>query len=97
MRVALFALLLIVPAVPLKAHRVYLVNGSRLIVDRWYEADDDSLELVIARGRVRIAKDEVTRIEEGFRPGDDDVGAVAPATGAIAMGSPPPAPPLLLD
>jgi hypothetical protein len=96
MRFAFLALLLVVPALPVGADVVYLTNGSRLIVDRWYEADDDSLELVVARGRVRIAKDEVTRIEEGVRP-DDDVGAVAPAADAVAVVSPPAVPPLLLD
>jgi hypothetical protein len=96
MRAALFALLLVVPAVPAGADVIYLVNGSRLIVDRWYEADDDSLELVIARGRVRIAKDEVTRIEEGVRP-DDAVGAAALAADAVGVVSPPAAPPPLLD
>jgi hypothetical protein len=50
---------------PAAADVVYLVNGSRMVVDGWREGEDEVLELWVRGGRVTIAKADVTKIEEG--------------------------------
>jgi hypothetical protein len=87
---------LLFAAGPAGADVVYLVNGSRLVVDGWHEADD-AVELVVAGGRVWVDKAEVTRIEATRLPEAETAGAAPPAA-AVAVLGPPPAPtPLELD
>jgi hypothetical protein len=85
---------------PAGAEVVYLANGSRLVVDAWHDADD-AIELVIAGGRVWVAKAEVTRIEATTVEETTPDEVTEPASAAAAEGtapSPPPAPaPTLLD
>jgi hypothetical protein len=97
MRFVFFGLLLLAPAWPAGAEVVYLANGSRLIVDGWRDADE-AIELVIAGGRVRIAKDEVIRIEEKLRTEETAESPSPPSPGVESASSRPPAPPpTLLD